>query len=379
MTAPTPILELVRLSEVKPEPINWLWPGRIPKGKITLIAGHPGLGKSQVTVSIAAIVSSGGIWPVDEMPADVGNVLILSAEDGIADTIKPRLLAAGADTNRIEAIEAVRMGDQSRPFSLKRDLELLRDTKASLLIVDPLTAYLGGIDSHKNADVRAFMAPLSELAQKMEMAVVCVSHLNKSSGNEAVLRISGSMAFVAAVRAAYAVTADPADQSRRFFVPIKNNLALDQGGLAFRIKSHEPEPGVMTSAVDWEPEAISISVDEALESLNPEERGALDDAKEFLEELLTDSPVPGATVREAATKAGHTWATVRRAKTALGISSEKQGMKGPWVWQLPAKVLTDPEDAHPSEVSAFGENEHLRETDDDVQVTEAKTVRGDHG
>jgi hypothetical protein len=289
------------------------------------------------------------------------------------------LLAAGADTNRIEAIEAVRIGDQSRPFSLKRDLELLRDTKASLLIVDPLTAYLGGIDSHKNADVRAFMAPLSELAQKMEMAVVCVSHLNKSSGNEAVLRISGSMAFVAAVRAAYAVTADPVDQSRRFFVPIKNNLALDQGGLAFRIKSHEPEPGVMTSAVDWEPEAISISVDEALESLNPEERGALDDAKEFLEELLTDSPVPGATVREAATKAGHTWATVRRAKTALGISSEKQGMKGPWVWQLPAKVLTDPEDAHPSEVSAFGENEHLRETDDDVQVTEAKTVRGDHG
>ena len=95
MTAPIPVLELVRLSEVKPEPINWLWPGRIAKGKITFIAGLPGLGKSQVTVSIAAIVSSGGIWPVDEMPADVGNVLILSAEDGIADTIKPRLLAAG--------------------------------------------------------------------------------------------------------------------------------------------------------------------------------------------------------------------------------------------------------------------------------------------
>ena len=131
MTSPTPILELVRLSEVEPEPINWLWPGRIPKGKITLIAGHPGLGKSQVTVSIAAIVSSGGIWPVDEMPADVGNVLILSAEDGIADTIKPRLLAAGADTNRIEALEAVRAGDQRFPFSLKRDLELLRDTEAS--------------------------------------------------------------------------------------------------------------------------------------------------------------------------------------------------------------------------------------------------------
>ena len=154
MTAPTPVLELVRLSEVKPEPINWLWPGRIAKGKITFIAGLPGLGKSQVTVSIAAIVSSGGIWPVDEMPADEvsadpGNVLILSAEDGLADTIKPRLLAAGADTNRIEAIEAVRVGDQSRPFSLKMDLEKLTDHKASLLIIDPLTAYLSGVDSHK--------------------------------------------------------------------------------------------------------------------------------------------------------------------------------------------------------------------------------------
>ena len=172
------------------------------------------------------------------------------------------------------------------------------------------------------------------------------------------------MAFVAAVRAAYAVTADATDQSRRFFVPIKNNLALDQGGLAFRIKSHEPEPGVMTSAVDWEPEAISISVDEALESLNPEERGALDDAKEFIEEFLADSPVLGATVREAATKAGHAWATVRRAKTALGILSEKQGMKGRWVWRLPAKVLTDPEDAHSTQMNAFEEDEHLRDKDE---------------
>ena len=102
-------------------------------------------------------------------------------------------------------------------------------------------------------------------------------------------------------------------------------------------------------------------------------------AKEFLEELLADSPVPGATVREAATKAGHTWATVRRAKTALGVSSEKQGMKGPWLWQLPAKVLTDPEDAHPSEVCSFGEDEHLREADNDVQGAEVETVRGNHG
>ena len=102
-------LDMVRVSDVTLEPINWLWPGRIAKGKISLIAGHPGLGKSQVTISIAATVSTGGLWPVDNVPAEVGNVVFLSAEDDIADTLKPRLLASGADTERIQVIESVRV------------------------------------------------------------------------------------------------------------------------------------------------------------------------------------------------------------------------------------------------------------------------------
>ncbi len=367
MTAPIPVLELVCLSNVKPEPINWLWPGRIAKGKITFIAGHPGLGKSQITASIAATVSTGGLWPADDVSADPGDVLILSAEDGLADTIKPRLIAAGADTNRIEAIEAVRVGDQSRPFSLKMDLERLTEHKASLLILDPLTAYLGGVDSHKNAEVRAFLAPLSDFAEKTEMAVVCVSHLNKSSGNQAVLRVSGSMAFVAAARAVYVVTEDPHDDSRRLFLPLKNNLGPDQGGLAFRIESKEPEPNVVTSAVAWEPEAINLSVNEALELVDAEERSAVDDAKEFLETLLIDGPCTVSKIEEEAKNAAHAWATVRRAKRSLGLESKKQGLQGPWVWQLSAKMLTDPEDAHPTDVSTFGIDEHLRESDDDLQ------------
>ena len=364
MIAPAPVLERVRLSEVKPEPIDWLWPGRIAKGKITFIAGHPGLGKSQITASIAATVSTGGLWPVDEVSADTGDVLILSAEDGIADTIKPRLLAAGADTDRIEAIEAVRKGDQRLPFSLKQDLELLTDTKASLLIVDPLTAYLVGVDSHNNADVRAFLVPLADFAQKMKMAVVCVSHLNKSSGNEAVLRVSGSMAFVAAARAVYFVTADRDDDSRRFFLPLKNNLGPNRGGLAFRIESKEPEPGIMTSAVAWESELVNLSADEALESTDPEERRAVDDAKEFLEVVLANGPCAVKNIEGDAKNANHAWATIRRAKQALGITTKKQGMEGPWVWQLPAKALNGSEDAHATQMSTFEENEHLRGKDE---------------
>jgi hypothetical protein len=285
------------------------------------------------------------------------------------------------------------------------DLEKLTDHKASLLILDPLTAYLGGVDSHNNAEVRAFLAPLSDFAERTEMAIVCVSHLNKSSGNQAVLRVSGSMAFVAAARAVYVVTEDPHDDSRRLFLPLKNNLGPDQGGLAFRIESKEPEPNVVTSAVAWEPEAINLSVNEALELVDAEERSAVDDAKEFLETLLIDGPCTVSKIEEEAKNAAHAWATVRRAKRSLGLESKKQGLQGPWVWQLPAKMLTDPEDAHPTDVSTFGIDEHLRESDDDlgqqikdllsrhpqglsnkdvavilqVPLIKVEAVRGDHG
>ena len=186
-------LDLVRVSDVTMESINWLWPGRIAKGKISLIAGHPGLGKSQVTISIAATVSTGGLWPVDNIPAEVGNVVFLSAEDDIADTLKPRLIASGADTERIEVIQSVRDRNRPRMFSFTADLDKLQQLKADLLIIDPITAYLGDVDSHNNADIRSVLAPLAELASRQKMAVLCVSHLNKSQNVEAVCRVSGRL------------------------------------------------------------------------------------------------------------------------------------------------------------------------------------------
>ena len=159
-------LDLVRVSDVTLEPINWLWPGRIAKGKISLIAGHPGLGKSQVTISIAATVSTGGLWPVDHVPAEAGHVIFLSAEDDVADTLKPRLIASGADTERIEVIQSVRDRNRPRMFSFTADLDKLQQLKADLLIIDPITAYLGDVDSHNNADIRSVLAPLAELASR---------------------------------------------------------------------------------------------------------------------------------------------------------------------------------------------------------------------
>jgi len=353
-------LDLVRVSDVTLEPINWLWPGRIAKGKISLIAGHPGLGKSQVTISIAATVSTGGLWPVDDVPAKAGHVIFLSAEDDVADTIKPRLIASGADTERIQVIQSVRDRNHPRMFSFTADLDKLQKLKADLLIIDPITAYLGDVDSHNNADIRAVLAPLAELASRQKMAVLCVSHLNKSQNVEAVCRVSGSMAFVAAARAAYAVSPDKDDKSRRLLLPLKNNIGKDNSGLAFRIAPRILEEGIETSVIEWEVDPVESSLDEHFAQTSSDKRTAVDDAKDFLEEELANGPIPFKELEQEAQEQGYALNTVRRAKRELGIKPKKQGQKGPWIWQLPdPKMTKNPEDAQPNNMGTFQSDGHL--------------------
>jgi len=353
-------LDLVRVSDVTLEPINWLWPGRIAKGKISLIAGHPGLGKSQVTISIAATVSTGGLWPVDHVPAEAGHVIFLSAEDDVADTLKPRLIASGADTERIEVIQSVRDRNRPRMFSFTADLDKLQQLKADLLIIDPITAYLGDVDSHNNADIRSVLAPLAELASRQKMAVLCVSHLNKSQNVEAVCRVSGSMAFVAAARAAYVVSPDKEDKSRRLFLPLKNNIGQDNSGLAFRIEPRILEERIETSVIEWEADPVESSLDDHFAQTSSEKRTALDDAKDFLEAVLANGPIPFKELEQEAQEQGYALTTVRRAKSELGIKPEKRGQKGPWVWQLPdPKMIKNAEDIHPNYMSTFQPDELL--------------------
>jgi AAA domain len=154
-------LVICRASEIEPEAISWLWGGRIALGKQTLIAGEPGLGKSQLSISIIAAVTTGGTWPNGEGCAPKGNAIILSAEDGVADTIVPRLMAAGADLDRVHIVSAVRNPDQGsrRTFNLQTDLALLEQKldligDVRLVAIDPVSSYMGAVDSHKNTDVR---------------------------------------------------------------------------------------------------------------------------------------------------------------------------------------------------------------------------------
>lgn len=396
---------IVRLSDVKPEPVAWLWLGRIALGKLTLIAGDPGLGKSFLTLDMAARVSRGWAWPdAPGVATTPGGVVLLSAEDGVADTIRPRLDAAGADVARIVALEAIRsVGDNGREsdrtFDLSRDLPALESAIRSvdgcrLVVIDPVTAYLGGVDSHKNAEIRGLLAPLGAIAERHRVAVVAVTHLNKSGGGPAIYRAMGSLAFAAAARAAWAVSKDKDDPRRRLLLPIKNNIAPDTGGLAYRI---DPLGVDGCPVVAWEPDPVSVSADDALAGDRDEGGGRTerDDAAEWLADLLAHGPRPARDVERDARDAGYSIATVRRAKAAIGVESRKPAFGGPWEWTLPApaqdaqppKMLT--QDAHtpPSEhlgekqaeidgnppkmlnregVSALGDGERLGDTPTDA-------------
>jgi len=345
-------LSTKRLSEIEAKPVSWLWPGRIARGKLNIIAGNPGLGKSQITASIAAVITTGGRWPVDRHSSQVGEVFFLTAEDDAADTLRPRLEAAGADVSRIHIVEGVVSGytgdgtPMNKSFSLAEDLEVLSQKlyvmpNVAALVIDPISAYLGDTDSHRNADVRRVLAPLSELAARHNLAIIGISHLTKTAGEQAIMRVSGSLAFVAAARTAYLVAQDQNDAARRLFVPLKNNLARDGTGLAYRIEGvNVPSLAgkIETSRIVWEPDPVTISADDAMQPLPPQKASALADAKEWLGEILAEGQSLAAKELFAlAEEQDFSRQTLRRAAASLRIKPKKQGKAGPWVWSLPAE------------------------------------------
>ncbi len=332
----------VCMADVHPKPISWLWPGRIARGKLTLIAGDPGLGKSLVSITLAAAISKGYKWPLEDSSAPIGSVVFLSAEDDPGDTIRPRLDAAEADCTRIHVLHAVKDVDKDgkpieRMFSLQSDLKILEELLPSipdchLLVIDPISAYLDGTDSHSNSEVRGLLAPLAKFAADHNIAVVLVQHLNKSSGGSAMYRAMGSIAFIAAARAGYIVTKDQQNPERRLVMPVKNNLAKDTTGLAYSVVTAENGAPVLV----WEKEPITMTADEALSPADSnEEKTNTDWAVEVLEVVLKDGPVPAAIIQKEAKQAGISPKALNRAKEKLGIKPKKADFKGGWVWSLP--------------------------------------------
>lgn len=338
---------LVCVADVERQFVEWLWPGRIPIGKLTLLAGDPGLGKSFVTLDVAARVSTARALPsCPTAPNVAGGVVLLSAEDDVADTIRPRLDAAGADVSRIKVLQGVQRRDSggiARPgaFNLEHDLDALeravRNTPdCRLVVLDPVSAYCGRVDSHRNTDVRGLLAPLADLAARHRVAIVAVTHLNKNGGPTALHRAMGSLAFAAAARAVWFVSKDKNDEMRRLFLPGKNNLAAGGNGLAYRLVSHEYSD---SATVEWESEPVILSADDALQTEpRPQESTALHGAVDFLRELLADGPVASNEVFDQGGQNGFSPKTLGRAKCRLGIRPRKSSFGGGWVWALPTQV-----------------------------------------
>ena len=237
------------LSDVATHPIEWLWPGRIPLGKITILDGDPGIGKSLIAINIAACVSAGHLMP-DSAPGIQGGVIIIAPEDSPADTIKPRLEAVRGDPAQVllldtfECFDAKRMGMYNYPFSLSRDLKDLEMTikrrKAKLVILDPLMAVLGhDVSATNDQDIREVLTPLAHVAERTRCAILIIRHLNKSSSTNALYRGAGSIGIIGAARMGLIAVRSPYDEQKCILATSKNNLSKQASHLLYQIVENE--------------------------------------------------------------------------------------------------------------------------------------------
>ena len=334
-----PSVILKSAADYTPEPIDWLWRDWLAKGKLHLLAGAPGTGKTTIGIALAAAITSGGNWP-DGTPVDAGDVLIWSGEDGISDTLLPRFLAAGGNKDRLHFVAGRDENGEARPFDPSTDMSKVYGAAKSLsaiklLLLDPVVAAVAA-DSHKNTEVRRGLQPVVDLAEKMQCAVLGITHLSKNtSGREPLERIAGSIAFGAVARVALA-TVRPADQDApRRLVRAKSNIGPDTGGFEYTLFS-APVPGFgfNSQTVEWG-QMLEGTARELMAVETPDNEGEREDAEVFLMDTLKDGPVATRDIRAAATAHGHGWRTVNRAKQDLGVKAVKLGMKDGWAWQLP--------------------------------------------
>ncbi len=284
------------LSEVDTQEIIWLWEKHIPMGKITVLDGDPGMGKSLIAAHIAACVSTGRLMP-DGTPGKQGGVIFIAPEDSPQDTLKPRLEAAGGDPsqvlllNTVEDLDPKRIQMYDRPFSLAQDLEILEDAikrmQAVLVIIDPLMAVLGNtIDSSRDQSVREVFTPLAQLAERTGCAILMIRHLSRGTAGHPLYRGAGSIGIIAAARSGLIVAADPSDEQRRILAPTKHNLSQPASNLTYQVvenaqgvpyihwleENHHPVQALLSQpALSYERRAILKALQESSTPLHPGE------------------------------------------------------------------------------------------------------------
>lgn len=325
-----------KASGITAEKLEWLWPGVLPKNAMSILAGNPGLGKSQVALSIAATITSGSRWPVTGERAPVGNVIILSGEDSAEHTIIPRLSAAGADLDRVFILDMVTTEDgNQRQFNLQDDMPKLREAldeigNVSLIVIDVLNAYLAKADTNNSGDVRRITNDLTHIANAYDLCILGLAHLNKTEGKQAAHRVQGSISWVGAARTALLVERD--EDGGRSMSQIKNNLAKDNLAFTFDVVSKALADGIETSLVQWHNASQTKSADQVL--ADKSDGPKLREAKEFLLAMLEHGSVDGADVKDKASELNISHTTLHRACTDLGVEYSSTGPKS-LNWCLP--------------------------------------------
>jgi len=324
----------IGLNTVEPRAIEWLWWNRIPAGSLTLIVGDPGDGKSMLAIYLCAQITRGNPLPDKHGIDQKGSILYYSAEDVLADTIRVRAEDAGADLPKL----IINPGDKKSGgfVSIQNDIKSLenkiieiKDVRA--IFFDPITGFMGDIESNKVTAVRAALGPLTRLAEKHRIPIIGISHLNKDAAKKAIYRTLGSIAFVAAARTVWLVQRDEDDlkRERRFFAPLKYNVCKNPTTLAFTISGPIGRP-----KVEFEPDPVDMTSDELLADEEGKERhSAIAEAKNFLLEMLKNGKMPSSEIEEQAKQMNIAQRTLARAKSKLRIKAFKES--GQWWSELP--------------------------------------------
>jgi hypothetical protein len=355
-----PGLVSASMASVRPKPVRWLVPGRVPLGKVVLAAGDGGHGKSTLALHLAACLSRAtAAFGLNYADALDGETLLIQCEDDWEDTVLPRLLALGADVARVHRLVGVRGADgQLSAFTLAHFQELeekLEDCPGiKLVVIDPAGAYVGsGVDDHRDNELRALLGPLAELAARRRVTILLIKHFNKAPTLKAVQKIGGGVGYVNAVRAAFVVLPDQEDEDRALVLPAKFNVGRRPKGLAFRRVGLSPEQldevlrpyeelsaedrgriGETVFRLEWEGE-VDVTADQQLAEGQRAERGPskAEQCMAWLREFLREYAYPDGELQDAAEKAGHSLAQLKAAKARLrqeGLRSKPLGFSGAW-------------------------------------------------
>jgi hypothetical protein len=345
------------LNQLPPLAIDWLWEPWLPRGKLVIVDADPDMGKSFLTLDLCARLTSGRPFPFTDHAPPPAPVIILNGEDGARDTIRPRLLALGADESRVLVLDDIDPAQEPIRFPghCGQLEEAIKRTGAQLVIIDPLVLFLeSSVNVNHDQSVRRALLPLAQLAARYGCTILLVRHLNKQRGFHSLYRGSGAIGIIGACRVAWLLARDPTDSRRAVLAQVKNNLAARAGSLAFSIDATDGSPGTIT----WRGSS-SLTANQLLAAVakKPDPLPARDRAADFLKSALAKGPLTTRALWSQAKELRLSWRTIRRARKELDISSVRVWANGQRLnyWLLPGQTVPEgePVDVPPGDLEEF--------------------------